>query len=128
MEAKQPDIVAMHAVSVSHKYGSDGSEVAIRLARKLGWQLIDHTVIEHVTREIVLLADQCDALHVRVVPPLELRLAYVARNDSGPSTRLARGASLLLKPITALICVFVSYLRFPCHCLPSSFLYGCLIT
>lgn len=128
MEANQQGIAAMHAVSVSHKYGSGGGEVAVRLARKLGWQLVDYAVIEHATRELVLLADQCDVLHVRVVAPPELRLAYVARNSGRPGTRLTRGTSLLLKPITALICVIVSYLHFPYHCLPSSFLYGCLIT
>jgi len=160
MEANQQAIAAMRAVTVSREYGSGGGEIAARLARKLGWQLIDHAVIEQAARELdvyetevekhdeeyvetvfsrilnriqhlatslptpgaapgsalpppatetrayqdtirqiitaaantghvvivgrggqALLADRRDVLHVRVVTPLELRVAYVARRE-----------------------------------------------
>ena len=163
MEMNQQAIAAMRAVTVSREYGSGGGEIAARLTRKLGWQLIDHAVIEQAARELgvhetevakhdeeyvqttlsrilnriqnfasatfipgapgaaplfaspppaaetrayqqtirdiitaaantghvvivgrggqVLLADRRDVLHIRVVAPLELRIAYVARRE-----------------------------------------------
>src|SRR6266699_4862682 len=153
-------IAAMRAVTISREYGSGGGEMATRLARKLGWQLIDHAIIEQVARELevyetevekrdeeyvestrsgilsrpqqlssgftpsggvfafasgsssaetrayqetlrhiitaaattghvvlvgrggqVLLGDKRDVLHVRVVAPLALRVAYVVRRE-----------------------------------------------
>jgi hypothetical protein len=46
MEVNLQAIAAMRAITVSREYGSGGGEIAARLARKLGWQLIDHAVIE----------------------------------------------------------------------------------
>jgi len=160
MEVNLQAIAAMRAITVSREYGSGGGEIATRLARKLGWQLIDHAVIEQAARELgvyktevekhdeeyvesnlsrilnriqnfvtsipaptaapgsassppaietlayqdtirhiitsaantgrvvivgrggqVLLADRREVLHIRVVAPLELRVAYVARRE-----------------------------------------------
>jgi CMP/dCMP kinase len=159
MEMNQQAIAAMRAVTLSREYGSGGGEIAARLSRKLGWQLIDHAVIEQAARELgvyetevekhdeeyvvstlsrilggiqqfvtsiptpgatpasaapsaaetrayqdtirqiitaaadsghvvivgragqVLLADKRDVLHIRVVAPLQLRVAYVARRE-----------------------------------------------
>jgi CMP/dCMP kinase len=163
MDVNQQAIAAMRAVTVSREYGSGGGEIAARLARKLGWQLIDHAVIEQAAHELgvyetevekhdeeyvestlsrilnriqniasapfiagppvapsgfalpspaaetpayqdiirhiitaaantghvvivgrggqVLLADRREVLHIRVVAPLELRVAYVARRE-----------------------------------------------
>ena len=154
-------IAAMRAITISREYGSGGGEIAARLARRLGWQLIDHAIIEQTARELevyetevekhdeeyvegprpgildrileqlapsaamtggggvfirpsssteapayqetirhiittaantghvvivgragqVLLADERDVLHVRVVAPLEQRVAYVVRRE-----------------------------------------------
>jgi len=52
MEMNQQAIAAMRAVTVSREYGSGGGEIAARLTRKLGWQLIDHGVIEQAAREL----------------------------------------------------------------------------
>jgi cytidylate kinase len=52
MEVNQQAIAAMRAVTISRQYGSGGGEIAVRLARKLGWQLIDHAVIEQTAREL----------------------------------------------------------------------------
>src|SRR5947209_2710955 len=52
MEANQQVIAAMRAVTISREYGSGGGEVAARPARKLGWQLVDHGVIEQAAREL----------------------------------------------------------------------------
>ncbi len=45
-------IAAMRAITISREYGSGGGEIAARLARRLGWQLIDHAVIEQTAREL----------------------------------------------------------------------------
>jgi CMP/dCMP kinase len=42
----------MRAVTISREYGSGGSEIATRLAKRLGWQLIDHALVERVASEI----------------------------------------------------------------------------
>jgi cytidylate kinase len=175
MDVNQQAIAAaMRAITISREYGSGGGEIAARLARRLGWQLIDHAVIEQTARELevyetevekhdeeyvestlsrilnriqqfapkaftstggtaggasifasppraaetgvyqdtirhiiiaaantghvvivgrggqVLLADKRDVLHIRVVAPLELRVAYVARRE-GLDLDAARG-------------------------------------
>jgi CMP/dCMP kinase len=162
-------IAAMGAITISREYGSGGGEIAARLARRLGWQLIDHAIIEQTARELevyetevekhdeeyiestrsgildriierltpsgsmtggggilvrpsssaeilpyqetmrdiitaaattghvvivgragqVLLADKREVLHVRVVAPLEQRVAYVVRRE-GLDTEAAR--------------------------------------
>ena len=162
-------IAVMRAITISREYGSGGGEIAARLARRLGWQLIDHAVIEQTARELevhetevekydeeyvegtrpgildrileqfapsapmtggggvlirpsssaearayqetmrdiitaaattghvvivgrggqVLLADQRDVLHIRVVAPLEQRVAYAVRRE-GLDTEAAR--------------------------------------
>ena len=169
MSVNQQAIAVMRAVTISREYGSGGGEIATRLARKLGWRLIDHAIIEQAARELevyetdvekhdeeyvestlarilkriwpassggfspsgapalfasparteearayqetlrhiitaaattghvvligrggqVLLADKRDVLHIRVVAPLELRVAYVARRE-GPDLDAAR--------------------------------------
>ena len=52
MEVNQQAIAAMRAVTISRQYGSGGGEIATRLARKLGWRLIDHAIIEQTAREL----------------------------------------------------------------------------
>ncbi len=45
------DIVnQIRAVTVSREYGSGGSEIAARLAERLGWQVIDHELVARVAR------------------------------------------------------------------------------
>ncbi len=43
-----PGVNAMCAVTISRLYGSGGGEVASRLARRLGWRLLDHEFIAHM--------------------------------------------------------------------------------
>lgn len=168
MNVHQQAIAAMRAITMSREYGSGGGEIAARLAHRLGWQLIDHAVIDQTARELgvyetevekhdeeyvastlsrivggiqsfvtslptpgappgsvstspapetrayqdtlrqiiiaaanaghtvivgrggqVLFADHRDVLHIRVVAPLELRVAYVVRRE-GLDTDAAR--------------------------------------
>jgi cytidylate kinase len=38
----------MRAITVSREYGSGGGEIAARLARRLGWKLVDHQIVAQV--------------------------------------------------------------------------------
>ena len=42
----------MSGVTISREYGSGGGEIATRLAKRLGWQLIDHEIVERVASEM----------------------------------------------------------------------------
>lgn len=42
----------MCAVTISREYGSGGGEISARLARRLGWELIDHEIVVQVAREL----------------------------------------------------------------------------
>ena len=42
----------MRAITIAREYGSGGGEIASRLARRLGWQLVDHAIVERVASEI----------------------------------------------------------------------------
>lgn len=44
----------MRAVTISRQYGSGGGEVAARLARRLGWQLVDHEIVAQVAARMGL--------------------------------------------------------------------------
>ncbi len=52
MNVNPQTTAAMHAVTISREYGSGGGEIAARLARQLGWQLIDHAIISRTAREL----------------------------------------------------------------------------
>ncbi|HEU0027614.1 MAG TPA: cytidylate kinase-like family protein [Ktedonobacterales bacterium] len=47
----------MRAITISRQYGSGGGEIAARLARRLGWRLVDHEVIEEVARRLGVTVD-----------------------------------------------------------------------
>jgi CMP/dCMP kinase len=38
----------IQTVTISREYGSGGGEIASRLARRLGWDLVDHAIVERV--------------------------------------------------------------------------------
>lgn len=42
----------MSAVTISREYGSGGGEIAVRLARRLGWTLIDHQIVADVAQRL----------------------------------------------------------------------------
>jgi len=52
MNVNPQAIAAMRAITISREYGSGGGEIAARLARRLGWQLIDHAIIEQTASEL----------------------------------------------------------------------------
>jgi len=153
MSEREDGIARMRAVTISREYGSGGGEIAARLARRLGWQLIDHQVVHEVAQRLnvtdeeaeqhderpetfidrllksmqsvdpalieppqnmpalgwrefaaalrdvveaavqtgqvvivgrgaqMILRDRRDALHVRIVAPMQQRIAYVASRE-----------------------------------------------
>jgi len=52
MEEKPGIIANMRAVTISREYGSGGGEIAVRLAKRLSWQLIDHDIVSRVAKEM----------------------------------------------------------------------------
>jgi cytidylate kinase len=52
----------MHAVTISREYGSGGGEIAARLAKRLGWQVIDHAIVERVARAMGMCTEEAEAL------------------------------------------------------------------
>lgn len=52
MNQQQQPSQAMRAITISRMYGSGGGEVAARLARRLGWQLIDHEIVAQVAHQL----------------------------------------------------------------------------
>jgi cytidylate kinase len=51
----------MRAVTISREYGSGGGEIAARLAQRLGWQLIDHDIVERVALEMGVSEEEAEA-------------------------------------------------------------------
>ena len=51
----------MRAITISREYGSGGGEIATRLARHLGWQLIDHEIVEWVASEMGTSVEEAEA-------------------------------------------------------------------
>src|SRR5438045_9267071 len=83
MNVNPQAITAMRAITISREYGSGGGEIAARLAQRLGWQLIDHAVIEQTARELevhVSVAEKHDEEYVESTVPgiMERILAQIA--------------------------------------------------
>ena len=55
----------MRAITISREYGSGGGEIATRLARHLGWQLIDHEIVERVASEMGTSIEEAEAYDER---------------------------------------------------------------
>jgi CMP/dCMP kinase len=42
----------IRTLTISREYGSGGGEIASRLARRLGWDLVDHAIVERTARTL----------------------------------------------------------------------------
>ncbi|OLE31235.1 MAG: hypothetical protein AUI36_29785, partial [Cyanobacteria bacterium 13_1_40CM_2_61_4] len=51
----------MRAITISREYGSGGGEIASRLARRLGWDLIDHAIVERTALEMGTSTQEAEA-------------------------------------------------------------------
>lgn len=52
MDADCVAVPQMRAITISREYGSGGGEIAARLAKRLGWQLVDHEVVVRVAEHL----------------------------------------------------------------------------
>src|SRR6266550_477827 len=80
----------MSVITVSRLYGSGGSEVAARVARELGWSLLDNSVVDQVAARLGITPAQVAAREERV-PSLVERL----------TDALALGSQEWVTPLTA---------------------------
>src|SRR5205823_363855 len=83
MDANQQAIEAMRAITISRQYGSGGGEIAARLARKLGWQLIDHAIVEKTARELGIYETDVAMHDEEYVESMLSRIQNRMRNLSG---------------------------------------------
>ncbi len=51
----------MRAITISREYGSGGGEIAARLAKRLEWDLIDHSIVERAAREMGMTIQEAEA-------------------------------------------------------------------
>ena len=51
----------MRAITISREYGSGGGEIASRLAKRLGWDLIDHAIVERTALELGTSTQEAEA-------------------------------------------------------------------
>ena len=66
-------ISRMRAITISREYGSGGGEIAVRLAQRLGWQLVDHEVVVEVANALGVSEAEAEA-HDEHVEGLASRL------------------------------------------------------
>ncbi len=61
MNDMRDTIVRMRAITISREYGSGGSEIAARLAKRLEWQVIDHNIVERVASAMGTSQEEAEA-------------------------------------------------------------------
>lgn len=61
MNEERDIINRMCAITISREYGSGGGEIASRIARRLGWDLIDHAIVERTARELDTSLEEAEA-------------------------------------------------------------------
>jgi cytidylate kinase len=66
MDEARRVIAAMRAITISREYGSGGGEIAARLAKRLGWQLIDHEVVVRVAEKLHVSQEEAEEHDERV--------------------------------------------------------------
>jgi cytidylate kinase len=71
MDQNIETINQMRAVTFSREYGSGGGEIAARLARRLGWRLLDHEIVERVAIEMGTSIEEAEARDERTESFLE---------------------------------------------------------
>src|SRR5215468_7024383 len=66
MDEGRSAINTMRIVTISREYGSGGGEIAMRLAKRLGWQLIDHEVVVRVAQMLHISQEEAEEHDERV--------------------------------------------------------------
>ena len=52
MNEERDLINRMRAITISREYGSGGGEIALSLARCLGWDFMEHAIVERTARQM----------------------------------------------------------------------------
>lgn len=71
----------MAVITVSRQYAAGGSQIAARVAARLGWELIDNTFVARVAAQVGLAPEEVEAREERV-PGLAERLARAIATSS----------------------------------------------
>jgi cytidylate kinase len=74
-------VSVMRVVTISRQYGSGGGEIGARLARRLGWELLDHAVVQRVAEELNLTEPEAEARDERAEPFIARLLARMRSLD-----------------------------------------------
>ena len=51
----------MRAITISREYGSGGGEIAFRLAQRLGWRLLDHSIVARIANAMRIRIEEAEA-------------------------------------------------------------------
>jgi cytidylate kinase len=94
MDEIQHAISEMRAITISREYGSGGGEIAMRLAQRLGWRLIDHEVVAQVARELGIPETDAEAHDEQVESRIARILHRMRLRVSGAFTTPTAGAPL----------------------------------
>jgi cytidylate kinase len=101
-----PGVSAMCAVTISRLYGSGGGEVAARLARRLGWHLLDHEFIAHMMYHLGLSEheaeerdEHCEGMIAHLLSGLRLGYPGPVREVPPSPVDLDRASRRLLRQV-----------------------------
>jgi MFS family permease/cytidylate kinase len=74
-------VTEVPVVTISRQYGCGGDEIGARLARRLGWELLDHAVVQRVAEELNLTEPQAEERDERAQPFMARLLASTRSLD-----------------------------------------------
>jgi cytidylate kinase len=75
------EVGEVRVVTISRQYGCGGGEIGARLARRLGWELLDHTVVERVAEGLNLTESEAEARDEHAQPFVTRLLASTRALD-----------------------------------------------
>jgi len=61
MNERLETVNEMRAVTLSREYASGGGEIAVHLAQRLGWRVIDHAIVERAARALGTSQEEVEA-------------------------------------------------------------------
>jgi hypothetical protein len=84
--AQPPELPSGFTVAVSREAGARGGSIGRRVGRKLGWQVYDQELLEHVAAEATIRQDVFDALPPGATAWVEERLRHALDEHRIPDT------------------------------------------
>src|SRR5437588_764695 len=98
MNVNPQAIAAMSAITISREYGSGGGEIAARLAHRLGWQLLDHAVIEQTASELGVYETEVEKHDEEYVESTRPGILDRILEQLTPSAPMTGGGGVLMRP------------------------------